>query len=157
MLWDLQPTKCLPGLVHLWMKWDGVHPLKSREGSELRLWLKDKCAEVGSEDSLRGTARGVEWNMGGGGRGRHSGVHKFLQLCNGLVLTLHLCFVLQLSDGLSCLHDLSHLPLVPHSPSWSLRRGEHLRGRSEPCRLSLFLDFSHSLSRFLSWSLSLDL
>ena len=57
---------------------------------------------MGSEDSLRGVARGVEWNMGGGGRGRCSGVHDFLQPCDGLVLTPHLCFVLQLSDGLSC-------------------------------------------------------
>ena len=30
---------------------------------------------------------GVEWNMGGGGRGRRSGVRDFLQSCNGLALT----------------------------------------------------------------------
>ena len=70
--------------------------------------------EVGSEDSLRGTAIGVEWNMGGGGRGRHSGVCDFLRLREGLALASRLCFVLRLSDGLSCLCDLSHLPLAPH-------------------------------------------
>ena len=79
---------------------------KSRGGRELRLWLKDRCTELGSgrsEDSLRSVVKGVEWNMGGGGRGQPSGVCDFLQSCGGLALLLRLCLALRLSDGLSCL------------------------------------------------------
>ena len=99
---------------------------KSRGGSELQLRLKDKCAEAGSEDNLWGMAKGVEWNMGGGSAEvERLGVCNFLQLRNGLALTLCLCFVLQLLNGLSCPHDLSCLLLLLHSPSWSLHHGEH--------------------------------
>ena len=81
---------------------------------------------MGSEDSLQGVAMGVEWNMGGGGRGRRSGVRDFLRLHDRLVLTPCLCFVLQLSDGLSHPCNLSRLPLTPCSyvPLWSLSHGE---------------------------------
>ena len=41
----------------------------SRGGSEHWLWLKDNHAGAGSEDNLRGVAKGVECDMGGGGRG----------------------------------------------------------------------------------------
>ena len=61
----------------------------------------------GQKTVCRGTAMGVEWNMGRGSRGRRSGVHDFLQLRDGLALTSCLCFVLQLSDGLSCAHAIS--------------------------------------------------
>ena len=106
-----------------------------------------------SEDSLHNASRGVEWNMGGGSKGRSLGVRNFLWSHDGLVLLLHLCLFLWLSDGLSCPCDLSHLPLLVQSPLWSLHSGEHLWDRSVTCWLSLFLD----LSQFLSWSFSLDL
>ena len=50
-----------------------------------------------------------------------------------------------------------HLLVLLHSSSWSLHRGECPRAQSRPCRMSPFLDFSRSPSRFLSQSLSLDL
>ena len=135
-------------------------PPKSRGGSELQLWLKDRCTELGSgrsEDSLHSVGKGVKWNMGGGSKGQPSGVCNFLRSRGGLALLLCLCLVLRLSDGLSCLHNLSHLLLLVWSPSWSGCRGDRPRGRSEVCQLSLFLDLSRSLSWFLSQPLSLVL
>ena len=44
---------------------------------------------------------GVEWNMGGGGRGQQLGVHDFLRSRDGLALVSHRCFALQLSKGLT--------------------------------------------------------
>ena len=47
----------------------------SRGGSEHWLQSKDSLAgTLSTEAGLRDTAKGVECNMGGGGRGRHSGV-----------------------------------------------------------------------------------
>ena len=111
-------------------------PLPRSTGeSEPQLWLNDKCAEVGSEDSLWGTAIGVEWNMGGGRRGWCAGVHDLLRSRDGLALVSCHCFTLRLSDGLSCPCDLSHLVLLQHSwpPSASLHQGEHLQGQSDAC------------------------
>ena len=113
MLWDLLWMECPAWIGTLTdeMGWASPSP-KLRGGSELRLWLKDKCADAGSEDNLWGMAKGVEWNMGGGSRGWRSGVCNFLRPRNGLALTPHLCFVLQVSNGLSCPHNLSCLPLL---------------------------------------------
>ena len=48
---------------------------KSSRGSEHWLRSKDSLAGTLSTDAgLRDTAKGVECNMGGGGKGRHSGV-----------------------------------------------------------------------------------
>ena len=81
-------------MVHLQIKWDRVrHPLINGGKRALTL-IEDRCAEVGSEHSLRGMAMGVEWNMGRGGRGWRSGVHDFLQppQWTGTYITSLLCF-----------------------------------------------------------------
>ena len=52
MLRDLQWMGHLPGLVRSRLEWDRVPLLPSQGGSELQLVLKDKCAELRSEDSL---------------------------------------------------------------------------------------------------------
>ena len=70
----------------------------SREGSEHWLQSKDNRAGAGSEDNLGGATKGVECNMGGGGRGRCLGLCDLLQLCSGLALAPHLCFALRSSE-----------------------------------------------------------
>ena len=77
----------------------------SRGGSELRLRLKDNYVEAGSEDNLGGVAKGVEWDMGGGSRGRRSGVYDLLRPHDGLALAPCLCFALRSSKVPSCPHD----------------------------------------------------
>ena len=129
----------------------------SRGGSKHWLRSKDNHAGAGSEDNLGGATKGVGCEMGGGSSGQHSGVCDLLWPCSGLALAPCLCFALRSSKAPSCPCKRSCLLVLLCSPSWSLHRGEHSWGHSEPSRMSPFLDLSHSLSRFFSRSLSLDL
>ena len=130
----------------------------SRGGSEHWLRSKDSLAgTLSTEVGLRDATKGVECDMGGGGRGRRSGVCTRLRPRGGLALVPCRCFALRSLKLLSCPRERPRLLVLLHSSSWSLHHGEHPRGRSEPCRMSPFLDLSRSPSRFLSRSLSLDL
>ena len=63
---------------------------------------------------------------------------------SGLALVPHHCFTLRSPKLLSCPRERPCLLVLLRSSSRSLRRGECPRARSEPCRMSPFLDFSHS-------------
>ena len=147
MVWDLPWMEHLPELACPW-KEENKHlpPPNSRGGREHWLRPKDNRAWPESEDNLSGTTKGVECDTGGGSRGRCSGMCDLLRPRNGLALALCICFALRSSKVLSCPCERSHLLVLLHSPSWSLHHGECSWGRSEPCRISPFLDLSRSLS-----------
>ena len=130
----------------------------SKGGSEHWLRSKDNLAgTLSTEVGLRDTTKGVECNVGGGGKGRRSGVWARLSPRDGLALVPRRCFTLRSPKLLSCPRKRPCLLVLLRSSSRSLHRGECPRARSEPCQMSPFLDFSRSPSRFLSRSLSLDL
>ena len=82
----------------------------SRGGSEHWLQSKDSLAgTLSTEGGLRDVAKGVECDMGGGGRGRRSRVCACLWLRGGLALVPRRCFALQSSKLLSCPRKRPHL------------------------------------------------
>ena len=116
--------KCPPGLVHSQMKWDRVCPPPKSRGevssdfdqrTSVQRWGQKTVCEAWLR-VLNGT-----WVEVAEADAQEC---DFLWPHDGLVLTPHVSALFcgcWMDSHAPC--NLSHLPLVPHSPSWSLHHG----------------------------------